>query len=306
MFLTNYGKYNGDSWESICQICFKQKYSDTYREVKASSPGDHGIEGFTSTGKVFQCYSPDDNYDSNKLYKYQRDKITTDLKKIIIYEKQLKALLGDIKIKQWIFVTPKIDKNELIKHCTSKTKEYREKKSNILDDNFEAIAQDAEFLLPFLKTAISEVNPKIQFDGKASNEQKVNYKNTESSLVENSNEKHLKRLSNTHNSNLEQIVDKFTDKTIKHFLDGKDIIDKWYHIFPSEYERFVKMVNQVEEKVEEDCLFPVTNYNERYKEIQEMLEMKVKNYFSNLDDIMITDLVNYVIADWILRCPINF
>ena len=74
MFITRYGKFDGNSWEDICQICFKQKYGDDYREIKAS-PGDFGIEGFTSSGKVFQCYSPNENYDPKNLFEKQRDKI---------------------------------------------------------------------------------------------------------------------------------------------------------------------------------------------------------------------------------------
>jgi len=306
MFITNFGTFDGNSWESVCQICFKQKYGDEYSEVKASSPGDHGIEGFTRSGKVFQCYCPNDNYSSDKLYEEQRDKITKDLGKLKIFEKQLKALLGDIKIKQWIFVTPKIDKNELIKHCTSKTNEFRKLTTEILEIDFEVLAQDAEFLLPHLKVALQEVNPKVLFNGFSTDEDKINYKNTESSLVDNSNRKHKQRLENNTVSNIEQKVDNFTDRTIKHFLDGKEILHNWYNVFPSEYERFVKIVSQVEEKVEEECMFTTSNYNERYKEIQNMLESKLQDNFSDLDKIMVTDLANHVIADWILRCPINF
>ncbi len=62
MIDTEYGKFDGDKWEKICQICFKRKYEeDCYIEIIAS-PGDFGIEGFTRTGKAFQCYCPDFNY----------------------------------------------------------------------------------------------------------------------------------------------------------------------------------------------------------------------------------------------------
>jgi len=264
MFITNYGTYNGNTWESVCQICFKQKYGDEYSEVKASSPGDHGIEGFTRTGKVFQCYCPNDNYSSNKLYGEQRNKITKDLGKLKIYEKQLKLLLGDVKIKKWIFVTPRIDKNELIKHCTTKTNEYRKLGIDILDKDFEVIAQDAEFLLPHLNIALREVMPKVLFNGFSSNEDEINYKDTESSLVDNSNYKHKQRLSNNNVKNINQKVDNFTDKTIKHFLDGKDVLRKWHNVFPSEYERFVRIVSQVEVKVEEECSFSTDDYNDWY------------------------------------------
>lgn len=307
MFSTKQGvTFDGNSWERVCQICFKQKYGDEYSEVKASSPGDHGIEGFTRSGKVFQCYCPEGNYASTKLYEEQRDKITKDLGKLKIFEKQLKLLLGDIKIKEWIFVTPEIDKNELIKHCTSKKYELRALGLEILDENFEVLAQDAEFLLPHLSIALKEVSPKILFDGIATSAAKLNYKNTESSLVDSSNRKHRQRLENNNVANIEHKVDVLTDNTIKNFLDGKELLDNWYNVFPSEYERFLKLISLVEQKVEEECLFPIPDFNERYKEIQAMLEKKLQDNFPELDGIMITGLANHVIADWILRCPLSF
>jgi len=114
MIKTEYGKFDGDKWEKLCQICFHLNYkNEGYQEVKAT-PGDFGIEGFTKQGKVFQCYCPDEQYSTNELYIKHRDKITKDLKKLQRYEKQLKKYLGNVKIKIWYFVTPLYGKNKII------------------------------------------------------------------------------------------------------------------------------------------------------------------------------------------------
>lgn len=306
MFVTSYGTYEGNSWEDICQICFKQKYGDDYQEVKAS-PGDHGIEGFTNSGKVFQCYCPNENYNPDKLYNEQRDKITKDLKKLELFEKQLKKLLGDVKIKEWIFVTPRIDKNDLVKHCTAKTTEYRKKKLAILALDFKVLVQDTQFLLPHLQIALKEVFPKLLFEpiqGNSIND-RINYKNTQSSLVENSNRKHKKRFPER-TTNVEQKVDNFTDRTVKHFLDGKEILEKWGDVFSHNLERFYKLISQIEEEVEDECSFPTSDNNKRYESVKSKVFEKLNSNFEELDEITINHLTNYVIADWILRCPLNF
>lgn len=83
MYRTSYGTYNGDSWEEHCQTFLKIKYeADGYQEMTAHTQGDLGIEGFTRKGDVFQCYCPDGEYESTKLYGHQRDKITKDLNKL--------------------------------------------------------------------------------------------------------------------------------------------------------------------------------------------------------------------------------
>ena len=103
-----------------------------------------------------------------------------------------------------------------------------------------------------------------------------------------------------------QKVDRLTDRTIRHFLDGKEILDRWKNLIPEEYERFIKVVSLYEEEVEEICLFPTDNFNKRLESIKIDLREKIEQSFSRLDPITIQELTNHVIADWILRCPINF
>ena len=63
MYQRKYGDFEGDSWEDFCQQCLKIRYRDEkYQEIPAHFGGDMGIEGFTRTGKVFQCYCPDEYF----------------------------------------------------------------------------------------------------------------------------------------------------------------------------------------------------------------------------------------------------
>ena len=95
MLVTAHGTFDGDSWEKFCQVCFKLKYEvDGYQEIPAWQ-GDFGIEGFTRTGTLFQCYCPDEDYSGDELYEKQRDKITEDLNKLIKNEVPLKILILD-------------------------------------------------------------------------------------------------------------------------------------------------------------------------------------------------------------------
>src|SRR5690606_24929220 len=114
-----YGNFDGDSWEGFCQQCLKLKYEhDGYQEMPAWQ-GDLGIEGFTRSGILFQCYCPDEDYNPDLLYEKQRDKITTDLKKLITYETQLVSYLGAAKVVKWIFLTPEYKNKELVRHCVA-------------------------------------------------------------------------------------------------------------------------------------------------------------------------------------------
>lgn len=77
-------KLDGDSWEELCQSCYRIKYQvEHYMEVPATYRGDAGIEGFTQTGVVNQCYCHEKKFSDNELYENQRDKMTKDITKLL-------------------------------------------------------------------------------------------------------------------------------------------------------------------------------------------------------------------------------
>ncbi|PFA58981.1 hypothetical protein, partial [Bacillus cereus] len=70
-------KKDGNLWEELCTKCYRMRYqSEGFHPVPAAYRGDHGIEGYTHTGIVYQCYFPEKEYSDDELYKSQRDKMT--------------------------------------------------------------------------------------------------------------------------------------------------------------------------------------------------------------------------------------
>jgi len=97
VYNTPYGPFDGDSWERLCQQVFKKKFMvDGYQHIVAT-PGDFGLEGFTTTtGCGFQCYCPDKLHPVKDLHDKQRDKITRDLKKLKTYEVLAKLIFRQL------------------------------------------------------------------------------------------------------------------------------------------------------------------------------------------------------------------
>lgn len=308
MIKTEYGNFDGDRWEKICQIVFKKRYeNEVYFEIVAS-PGDNGIEGFTRTGKAFQCYCPDEHYTQNELYKKQRDKITKDLKKLKTFEKQLQKKLGGTLIDKWYFVSPSYSKNNIVDHCTVKRDEVKSWELSIIDNsNFEVIPVNLDFLKPEIKYVLKIDNQKIDIspDSPTTENEKLQWKGKEISLVQNAQRKHKARFESNTND-LDKKVDSLTEKSVSHFLEGNGILKKWQSDYPDDYEKFIKIISQVEEQVIEECMFPSSDNNALHKKFSAMVEAKIKEAFPYLDQIMIQNLCNQVMADWILRCPIDF
>jgi len=307
MYKTPYGNFNGDSWEDFCQLCFKLKYeNDGYQEMPAWQ-GDLGIEGFTRSGVLFQCYCPDTEYNPDKLYEVQRDKITTDLGKLVTYEKELKAYLKDIKVAKWIFVTPEYKKKDLVKHCQDKAEEYRKITSAILDKGFDVLVHDIEFYSEQIPIFLNFREKKLDIDPKEkkSESEIADWKSKSISLVDNAIKKHKQRIPENAKK-IDEKVNSLTQKSVSDFLNGDDMIRKWAEKYQDQYEKFQKVVDQFEKRVEEKCAVTDGNSNILYNEIETELREKIKASFSFLDETMIDRLTSRVMADWILRCPISF
>jgi hypothetical protein len=307
MYKTPYGNFNGDSWEDFCQLCFKLKYeNDGYQEMPAWQ-GDLGIEGFTRSGIFFQCYCPDTEYNPDKLYEVQRDKITTDLGKLVTYEKELKAYLKTIKVTKWIFVTPEYKKKDLVKHCQDKAEEYRKIISSILASDFDVLVHDIEFYSEQSPIFLNFREKKLDIDPKEkkSDREIADWKSKSISLVDNAIKKHKQRIPEKA-KNIDDKVNSLTQKSVSDFLNGDAMIRKWAEKYQDQYEKFQKVVDQFEKRVEEKCAVADGNSNMLYNEIETELKEKIKTSFGFLDDIMIDRLTARVMADWILRCPISF
>ena len=307
MYKTEYGNFNGTTWEEFCQICFKKKYeSDGYQEMPAWQ-GDLGIEGFTRTGVLFQCYCPDEEYAPDDLYEKQRDKITKDLKKLVTNEPELKGYLKSIKVKQWIFVTPGYKKKDIVKHCQDKAEEYRNLKLSILDDDFDVLIYDIDFFATEIPLVLDYKKQKIEINPLTKNSDKeiADWKNKEISLVENAVRKHGQRILESAN-NRDFKINTLTQHSIEHFLNGNITIKIMREKFPQDYEKFVRVVSLFEKKVTEMCITNTSDNNTLYKLIESELKWKLKEAFNYIDQITIDKLTEQVLADWILRCPINF
>lgn len=306
MYKTNIGNFDGNSWESFCQQCFRLKYENEGYQYIPAIGGDYGIEGFTRTGLVFQCYCPDNNSDSTKLYESQRDKITTDLKKLSEYEKQLKKYLGGITIKKWFFVTPEYSKKELVKHCMTKAEEMRKLNLSILDSNFDVLILDIDSFIKEIPIVLNYNNKGIDITSEEiADEEKLQWVNTKISLVDNANKKN-KMLINESTLNIDQKVDTLTSLIVKDRLDGDSIINRWKNIYPADYEKFLRVVDLIEQEVVITCINPTSDNMQRYHGFKDLVYNKLKNTFTYLNEPTILSLRNKVIADWILNCPITF
>ena len=217
------------------------------------------------------------------------------------------SYLGGNKIAKWIFVTPGYKKKDIVLHCQEKAKEYRDKKLDYFEDNFDVLIYDIDFFAEEIPIAINYGNRKLEIN--LESEQTVievsDWSKQEIYLVENAVRKNGFRVK-VDAPNRDGKINTLTQISIGNFLNGNSIVKTLSETFPKDYEKFVRVVTIFEKQVEAMCIVNEGSSNELYKEIGSSLRALLKETFSYFETSTIERLAEQVMADWILRCPIDF
>lgn len=305
MFNTNYGSFNPDSWEDTCQLAFKNAYKSENYQKMPDANGDLGIEGFTlNSGKVFQCYCPETDIKGQDLYQALRGKITKDIEKLDKNCTEIKKVLGDTKIKEWYLVTPKNADKNIFSHCRKKEKELIKKNLDIIDKNFKIIIHEIEDYIQYLKFT----KDGIRFDASVSDKEKKELIMTKNTYVENAKRKYTKVYDKDFSdlTELEKSVLEATDMSIDRYLKGKNTLDFLRVNHPRDFERFKRIISQLEEEVTFDSLGAIENKKLFIKEQIDTVEQKLLEQLNGFDRTMLRALANQVVSRWLLECSLNF
>lgn len=312
MIITPFGTYNGDSWEEHCQVFLKMKYeADGYQEMTAHTNGDLGIEGFTRDGIVFQCYCPDEEYDSNKLYEHQRDKITEDLGKLKKFKDQLLKFFQGVKIKKWIFITPKITNKELIRHCHAKAVEYRidETMKDLLDDSFDVLAHDESFYGKEIIQAKQILDEKININVPIPDaEEIINWKDCQTASITTLDRKIGALFLGLDESQKSKKTNKYIDLQVRNYIKGQEILNHMQQTYSSAYEKQVKIKSSIASHLEAEILLTDLAPKELLEETLERYKLALmgEKFHDIFEYSVYNDLCHEAIASWLIDCPLDF
>jgi hypothetical protein len=304
MISTDIGPLDGNKWESLIQSVYKRNH-DMYQEMLAS-PGDLGIEGFIlGKGVVIQCYCPDKEYDTATLHTKQVNKITADLQKLSKYADELKRHLGDTKITQWIFATPRVAKHDIHKHARAKEIELRGYGLDILDEKFTILVKDLAFFEVDIRKIQVVGGHQLDFSGVSGiyiPEPKLTTTYDKNITDKNEIRSAVKNIYDP------DVHTKLNDLTKKSFLEGYDILKVIHRQSPELYEKIAKVVNNFEADVEEESL----TWEDSPRQLIENISLKLmhrleKDSFISaaINHENLVAIVKHMIARWIAHCPMR-
>jgi hypothetical protein len=294
------GQMDGNMWEDYCQKLLKQCYED-YQEVPSQFGGDYGIEGFTRSGLVFQCYCPDEDPSGKDLYEYQRDKITKEIKKFIKNATKISALGAGI-IREWHFLTPRYNSRHLVSHCRTKESEVRSKSLKTVQSGFTIWLKTEDDYISERQTLLGTSGLRVQPSGEEPPiEELEKLLTSDNEIVSNIKTKLQKlALATNQRANL-------TEQLVGGYVVGQDELETLNKQVPSTYKSVIQLKSATQSQLAIRTLSCPNNHGTILKEILKEYEDKLSTNFSgSLSSALIVRLSTEAISDWLGRCPLDF
>lgn len=298
--------YDGDEFEQICCKLIGMKYGEiNFQEIPATHKGDLGLDGysFASEYVAYQCYAPNKLYTTQDLYEHQRDKMSADINKFIKNSKDIQKLINPNKFKRWVFLTPLFESKLLNQHANKKTQEVLKANLPYVDKDFKIIIKTPD---EFLSTEIDIYKNQIRSylhitNPTVDSKDVVDWQRNHTGLVTALTVK-LQKIGLT-GTDLNDSIDLnvryylMLQKTLNEVLQSnKDIYDDLLGILESktksiEYSSKMKQVSKIS-----DISGELTDLSASLTErLGDYIKPEIRN-----------ELATFKIADWLVRCPLDF
>lgn len=293
----------GEEWQRWANKLLATAFGPTeYQAIPDNDKGDAGLEGFTITkGEAFQAYGCEEPVSTKKRYEAQRNKITTDIGKFINNQALLKKIFGTVRISRWTLFVPYFDSKDIVAHAATKTAEVLAANLSYVTSGFRVmVSQEDDFALA-RDQLIGAGSRKLAVSGATTSEaEQDDWALSHQDLATKLDSK-LKKLPTITTEDQRQA---FRRNVLKWHLDGQ-AIHQALRGYPEVYEKVVRTKANRENVLAMTLMSensPQSILKASIGDLRDAFEQEV-HMLGNLD---IESLTHEAVADWLLRCPLDF
>lgn len=307
------GYMTGNAWEDLCVQCYRLRYqNDNYTAIPAVQGGDAGIEGFTKSGIVHQCYCPERTYSDNELYTHQRDKLSTDIEKLMKNADKLRAL-GVPPVVEWHFNIPEYKDSRIIVHAETKRQDVLKAKSDKpagfkhIAENFKIIIKTADDFTPEISRIIRTNLTDMRLNLAVQHSETPDWSKCDSQKVENIRRK-IKAV-----MHIDDDADDFVNTIVSIYIDcyisGMETMNRLRVVFPEIYEGIYQLEQSYKREVSIKTLMNTdkamnkTLFDSILNEFQSKLE---RDFSQRFTEASIGELKQDMVASWLADCSMEF
>jgi len=293
----------GEEWQIWANKILSSHYGPTeYQIIPDRDRGDAGLEGFTrSDGHAYQAYGCEEPISTADRYEKQRIKMTKDIAKFINNRTTLERIFGTVRITRWVLFVPHCDSKELVIHASKKTDEVKKESLSYVADSFQVcVCQQSDFSITD-NLLVNSLQRQLQIAVEApTSEQIFDWAESNQRPSQVLSEK-LDRLPTLINDESRK---KFHSTVLDWYLKGQDILEA-LRVYPDIYAKVIEAKSHRESFLATGTvsgLAPQDHLMQSINELRQTLEREVHE----LHQYSSESLAYEAVADWLLRCPLDF
>lgn len=296
MNLTWYTEYDGDAWEEMCNILLALKHGADYQPI-SDKGGDMGLDGLVvSQHLAYQAYGQE--FDAKNPEDLVKNKIHKDLAKLKKNEKDISKLLGSNRISRWVLLlNKKIPHNNLHAYIKKKQDEVTSWDLSIIAPDFQVSIQPPSYLHTEYLELIKKKDERIEIDSQ---------KATDSSMEAiRQNKNFIAVLTKFEKITNKETAEKFAYDQILQHIQYTDQLSQIQKEQPDFYSEIEEIRSDVERDAEQGSILEGTYSS--MSNTQNILETRLNNKIGGrLGGRTLKRVRRFIIADWFVRCPLNF
>lgn len=296
-------RLSGDEWERWANKLLTCHYGPTeYQKVPANHKGDAGIEGFTfADGHAYQAYGCEEPVATQKRYEAQRKKMSDDIAKFIKNKAVLTNIFKTVVIKRWVLFVPYYDSKDIIAHAAAKTAEVIAACLSYVAADFRiVVCQEDDF--PIARSQLLNANAgtlKIAVNSATAGQVRI-WTSQNNTLFSTLEEK-IGRIPKFKTTAQRQ---SFCEQVLKWHIDGQALLEA-LRLYPEIYEKVRAAKNHQENYLAMAALDSEVTKNSLTGPI-DALKAALQREVRELHSFNADTLSYEAVADWLLRCPLNF
>lgn len=300
----DYKQWSGDEWQKHVLLLLKRHYGPgKFQEVPDTDQGDAGLEGFSNDGCAYQCYAPKEPLSVQQRADKHKRKIYKDLRKFCKNQALLQPLLGSTKITCWILIVPRFDSKEVISYAESQAAVVRAAGLSYAAGAFCArITTGDEFAVEreqLLRVGLAKISVQVPPPAPADVEK---WSQINANLVRVLDGK-LARMKPA--SQAAALAD-LRGQLIGHYVAGQNAISALHNDFGELYEKVLEVKAQHEQFLATESMTATGLPTQVLRDTITAYEKSLAETVLGLDSHTAKMLVWEAVADWLLRCPLDF
>ncbi|WP_147233290.1 MULTISPECIES: hypothetical protein [Brevibacterium] len=261
--------------------------------------GDLGIEAFSLDGVAYQCYAAEEPLTAQARYVKQRDKLTTDLGKLRSNKRDMSKLLGNVELHRYVFLVHRHDSRQLISHASAKSSEVVGWELPFVHPGFQIVIEtDDDYAAE--REALHAIPAPLVEPPEVTEDDRWTWSEGNSDLR------------NTAYAKLEKIgtspgtIDSAIESLTKQYLKGENTLERLRTASPEVHRGVIAARAQREDLLALEYPPGFNDTQGKLVEISREFAKALRTDFPMLSDSTAGMLAWSAVADWLMRCPLDF